>query len=96
MGKYYCNNCGTQVNSTDTVCPKCGKNFSEVGRRIEVTITETMGALDSVQRELTKEQISIIKKAFRAIKRELAKKELVFSIYPDGHISVTIRDKEKT
>ena len=96
MGEYYCNYCGTHVKSTDTVCPKCGKNFGEVGRRIEVTITETIGLSDSVERELTKEQSSIIKKVYRAIKRELAKKELVFSIYPDGHISFTIRDEEKT
>jgi NMD protein affecting ribosome stability and mRNA decay len=93
--KYYCQNCGAQIKPTDTVCPKCGKNLSEVGRRIEVTITQTIGLSDSVERELTKEQISLIKKVFGAIKRELAKKEMTVSIYPD-HISFTIKDKEKT
>jgi DNA-directed RNA polymerase subunit RPC12/RpoP len=46
--KYYCKNCGTQIKSRDTICPKCGKNLSEVGRRIEKTITETIGLSDNV------------------------------------------------
>jgi uncharacterized Zn finger protein (UPF0148 family) len=96
MVEYYCNSCGTQIEQTDMVCPKCGKNLSEVGKRMKVTITETIGLSDSVERQLTKEQSSIIKRILRAIKRYLAKKELTFSIYPDGHISFTIRDKEKT
>jgi len=47
--KYYCQNCGAQIKPTDTTCPKCGKNLSEVGKRIEKTISETMGLADSVQ-----------------------------------------------
>ena len=96
MSEYYCQNCGAQIKPTDTVCPKCGKNLSEVGRRMEITITETIGVSASIETKLTKEQSNIIKKVFKAIKRELAKKELTVSIYPDGHISFTIRDKEKT
>lgn len=41
--KYYCQNCGEPIKPTDTTCPKCGKNLSEVGRKIEVTITERLG-----------------------------------------------------
>jgi hypothetical protein len=46
--KYYCQSCGEQIKPTDAVCPKCGKNLSEVGKRIEVTITDTLGISDSV------------------------------------------------
>jgi hypothetical protein len=78
------------------VCPKCGKNLSEVGRRIEVTITETIGLSASVETKLTKEQISVIKKVFRAIKRELAKKEIESITFNFGVVSFTIKNKEET
>lgn len=47
--KYYCHNCGAQVMPTDTTCPKCGKNLSQVGKRIEKTISDTTSLADSVQ-----------------------------------------------
>jgi predicted nucleic acid-binding Zn ribbon protein len=50
--KYYCQSCGEQIKPTDTVCPKCGKNLSKVGKRVEVTVTETMGISDSVSYEV--------------------------------------------
>jgi uncharacterized Zn finger protein (UPF0148 family) len=96
MGEYYCQNCGAQIKPTDTVCPKCGRNLSEVGRRIEVTITETIGVSASVETKLTKAQSSIIKKVFQAIKRELAKKEIESVTLNFGVISFTIKNKEKT
>jgi len=45
---YYCNNCGARIKPTDIVCPKCGENLSNVGRRIEKTITETIRLSDNV------------------------------------------------
>ena len=95
MSKYYCQNCGVEIKPTDTACPKCGKNLSEVGRRIEMTFTETIGLSDSFEKKLTKEQNSIIKKVFRAIKRELAKKEIESITINFGVISFTIKNKEK-
>jgi predicted amidophosphoribosyltransferase len=92
---YYCQKCGAEIKSTDTICPKCGSNLKEVGRRIELHITETIGVSARFEKKLTKEQSSILKKVYRALKRELAKKELVFSIYPDGHISFTIKNKKE-
>ena len=47
--KYYCLNCGSQIKSTDTVCPNCGKKLSEVGRRIQVTVVESITLSDSVE-----------------------------------------------
>jgi hypothetical protein len=67
-----------------------------VGRRIEVTIAETIGVSASVETKLTKEQSSIIKKVFQAIKRELAKKEIESITLNFGVISFTIKNKEKT
>jgi len=96
MGEYYCQNCDAQIKSTDAVCPKCGKNLSEVGRRIEVTVAAAIGVSASVETKLTKEQISIIKKVFRAIKRELAKKEIESITLNFGVISFKIKNKEKT
>jgi hypothetical protein len=67
-----------------------------VGRNIVATFTETMGFSDSVETKLTKEQVSIIKKVERALKRELAKKELESVTINFGIISFTIKNKEKT
>jgi len=92
--KYYCQNCGARIKPTDTVCPKCGKNLKEVGRRVEVTITETIGLSDRVEVELTKEQKSIVKKVYQAIKNEFAKKEIESITFNFGIISFTIKKKK--
>jgi uncharacterized OB-fold protein len=42
-------NCGSQIKPTDTICPKCGKKLSEVGRRIELTVTDSITLSDSVE-----------------------------------------------
>lgn len=47
--EYRCNNCGALVKPTDTMCPKCGKNLSEVGRNIKKTFVEVIGLADSAQ-----------------------------------------------
>jgi len=91
--KYYCQNCGAQIKSTDMVCPKCGKNLKEVGRRVEVTVTETIGLSDRV--ELTKKQKSIIEKVYKAIKNELVKKEIESVTFNFGVISFTIKNKKE-
>jgi hypothetical protein len=44
---YYCQNCGAQIKSTDVICPKCGKNLSEVGRRIQLTVVEAINLSDN-------------------------------------------------
>jgi hypothetical protein len=74
--RYYCQNCGSQIKSTDTICAKCGKNLKDVGRRIEVTITETISLSDEVKVQLTKEQIGIIDKVRRIVRKQLASKEI--------------------
>lgn len=76
--KHYCQNCSSEIKSTDTICPKCGKNLQEVGRRIEVTITETIGLSDEVKVQLTKEQIGIVEKVRKAVEKPLASKEIAF------------------
>jgi len=47
MSKYYCKNCGVEIKPTDTFCPNCWANLSQVGRRIEATFTETLGSSDN-------------------------------------------------
>jgi hypothetical protein len=74
--KYYCQNCGQQIKPTDTVCPRCGENLSKVGRKIEVTITETIAVSNEVKAQLTKGQICIIEKVRKTIKNQLASKEI--------------------
>jgi len=94
--RYYCQKCGHQVKPTDTICPNCGADLSKVGRRIEVTITETLGVSVGVETELTKKQINIIKKISKAIKRELAKREIdSITIGFPQLISVKIKKKQK-
>ena len=61
--KYYCQNCGSQLNSTDLICPKCGKNLSEVGRRIEVTVAESITFSDSIETSLIINPIPEIEKS---------------------------------
>lgn len=95
MSKYYCRNCDAEIKPTDKTCPKCGKNLSEVGRRIEATFTETLGLSESVETKLTKEQISIIKKVHKAIKREFDKFEIDSITINFGVISFTIKNKKK-
>jgi hypothetical protein len=63
--KYYCQNCGAQVKSSDTVCPKCGKNLSEVGRRIELTLVESLALSDSLETSLIINPIPEIEKALK-------------------------------
>ena len=96
MGEYYCKNCDAEIKATDTTCPKCGKNLSEVGRRIEITVTATVGVSASVETELTKKQRNIIQKAYEAIKNELAKKEIESFTFNFGVVSVTIKNKKET
>jgi DNA-directed RNA polymerase subunit RPC12/RpoP len=47
--EYYCNNCGAQIKPTDTICPKCGKKISEVGKNIRKTVIEVLGLADSAK-----------------------------------------------
>jgi DNA-directed RNA polymerase subunit RPC12/RpoP len=47
--EYYCNNCGTQIKPTDTICPKCGKKISEVGKNIRKTFGEILSLANSAQ-----------------------------------------------
>ena len=47
--EYYCNNCGAQIKPTDTICPKCGKKISEVGKNIRKTFNEVLGLVDSAK-----------------------------------------------
>jgi RNA polymerase subunit RPABC4/transcription elongation factor Spt4 len=54
--KYYCQNCGAEIKSTDTMCPKCGKNLSEVGKKVLVTVTDTISLSDEVKVSQTPEQ----------------------------------------
>jgi predicted ATP-dependent serine protease len=94
--KYYCQNCGEQIKSTDTMCPKCGKNLKEVGRRIEVTVTASIGLSSSFEVELTKKQKSIVKKVYQAIKNELAKKEIESITFGFPQlVSVKIKNKQE-
>jgi uncharacterized OB-fold protein len=63
--KYHCQNCGSQIKPTDTVCPHCGKKLSEVGRRIEVTIAESITLSDSVETSLIINPIPEIEKSLK-------------------------------
>ncbi len=63
--KYYCQNCNSQIKSTDTVCPKCGKKLSEVGRRILVTVADSITISDSVETSLIINPIPEIEKSLR-------------------------------
>jgi len=63
--KYYCQNCGSQIKPTDTLCPNCGKKLSEVGRRIEVTIVENITISDSVKTSLIINPIPEIEKSLK-------------------------------
>ena len=47
--EYYCQNCGAQIKPTDTICPKCGKKISEVGKNIRKTFIEVLGLADSAK-----------------------------------------------
>ncbi len=69
--KYTCNNCGSEVKPSDTICLSCGKNFSEVGRHIEVTLTESLGFSESLDIKLTKEQMSFLAKVQKIAKKKL-------------------------
>lgn len=93
--KYFCQNCGAEITSTDTVCPNCRKNLKDMGRRIEVIVTETIGLSDEVKVGLTKEQIGIIEKVLKTIKKELAKKKIESITFGFPQIiSITIKDKK--
>jgi RNA polymerase subunit RPABC4/transcription elongation factor Spt4 len=94
--KYYCHNCNAEVKPTDRICPKCGKDLREIGRNIVVSVSETMSISGfTVGAELSKEQVNIIKKVFKAIKGELAKKKIESITFGFPQlISVKIIDKD--
>jgi len=93
--KCYCQNCGAEVKATDTVCPKCGKNLSEVGRRVLVTVSDTIGLSDAVKVEkLSPEQKSLIEKVYRAIKDFLSSKEIESITINLGFIVIVFKGKK--
>jgi len=61
--KYYCKNCGSEIKSTDTICPNCGKKLSEVGRRIEVILKENITISDSIKTSLIIDPVPEIEKS---------------------------------
>jgi len=63
--KYYCQNCGAQIRSTDTICPKCGKDLKVVGRRIVLSIVESITLSDSVEDSLIINPIPEIEKSLK-------------------------------
>lgn len=95
--KYYCKNCNARIESTDTVCPKCGKNLKEVGRTIEISVDASIGVSAKAETQLTKEQRTIIKKALQAIKNEFAKKKIESITFGFPQlVSIKIKDKKDT
>lgn len=94
--KYYCNNCGAEISATDTICPNCGKNLKEVGRRVLVTVTDTISLSDEVKVSLTPEQRTLVEKIYQRIKDFLVSKEIESVTLNLGVISVTIKNKEVT
>jgi tRNA(Ile2) C34 agmatinyltransferase TiaS len=94
--KYYCQNCGAEIKSTDTVCPKCGKNLSEVGRRILVTVTETISLSDEVKTELSPAQRKLVEKVYQKIKDFVASKEIESITINFGFIVIVIKGKKES
>jgi len=93
--KYYCQNCGAKIKSTDTECLECGKNLREVGRRVEVTVIDTIKLSDEVEVKLSKDQINIINRVRRVIKDKLDSKEIEsITIGFPQLISITIKSKK--
>jgi len=95
--EYYCQNCGAEIKSTDVTCPSCGKNLKEVGRKVEVTVTDTIGVSDVVEVEkLSPEQRKILERIYRAVKDYLASKEIEsITIGFPQLISIKIKSKKR-
>jgi predicted ATP-dependent serine protease len=95
--KYYCQNCGAEIKSTDTICPKCGKNLKDVGRKILVTVTDTISLSDAVKTEkLSAEQKTLLKKIYQAIKDFANSKEIESITINFGFIVIVIKGKKTT
>ena len=94
--KYLCQNCGAEITSTDTVCPKCGKNLKEVGRKVLVTVTETISLSDAVKVEkLSPEQKSLIERFYQRVKDFANSKEIESITIDLGFIRVVIKGKKE-
>ena len=94
--KYYCLNCKAELKPTDTVCPNCGKNLSEVGRGVLVTVADTITLSDTVSVTLTPEERTLLEKVYQKIKDFLVSKEIESVTINLGVISVKIRNKDIT
>ena len=57
--KYKCNNCGEEIDVSETTCPHCGADIEESGRKISIDITEVLRLRDQV--EITQIQNSLRK-----------------------------------
>jgi len=65
---YSCRKCGCEVNATDAICPSCKADLKEVGRNIELIMTETLSIGDSVGAQLTKAEEQTLKRLWTWLK----------------------------
>lgn len=101
--KYYCQNCGEEISAMDTVCPKCGKNLEEVGRRVLVTVTDTISLSEKVEvipkeirEKLNPQQLSVYQKFRKAVKDFIDSKEIESITIDIGIVRVVIKGKKGT
>lgn len=57
--KYRCKSCGEEIDVSETICPHCGVNIEEAGRKISIDITQVLRLRDQV--EITQIQNSLRK-----------------------------------
>lgn len=70
MTDYYCGKCGANVRPDDKVCPNCGAELSQVGRKIVVVIEETIGLGAEVTAKLTPEEKNFLNRFYDWLRRE--------------------------
>ena len=87
--QYYCQNCGAQVKSSDTVCPKCGKNLNEVGKKIKSTHGEGWGLSQSLRAKNKDSRGKVIKE----LKIE-GVTEIIYSRKPSNALQLVVKEGE--
>jgi predicted amidophosphoribosyltransferase len=56
LAGYSCRRCSANLKPDDKICPACGADLSQVGRKIEVVLEEYVRARADVTAQVTQEE----------------------------------------
>jgi len=93
LAGYSCRKCGTNLKPDDKICPGCGADLSQVGRRIEVVLGESMRISDEVTVQLRREERDFLDRFVDWLRKNWTLSEIQIG-FPSG-VTLVIKRREK-